>query len=172
MDKIKKLAFIVLIAVTAIPIGANAITIPNSSINNYLQKNKFLGNWNMQTIVTKSKCPYVLVGSTTESKLEIKQNSELRGTKPTFKVLWKGGDWSASTGTIKLLNEKEAITERVTEFKTDKHEKWKAVLIDHLKLDENDSIHSESIVIQYKNGISVGEYKTFSILIKSNDNIE
>ncbi len=172
MNKIQKLLLIILIAINTIPIEANAITIPGFSTNNYLQKNKFIGSWNMQTIVTKSKCPYVLVGSTTESKLEIKPNSELRGTKPIFKVFWKGGDWSSSTGTIKLLNEKEAITERITEYKTNDSENWKAVLIDHLKLDENDSIRSESIVIQYKNGISVGEYKTFSILVKSNNNIE
>ena len=88
----------------------------------------------------------------------------------SFKALWKGGKWSTSSGTIKLLNEKEAITERVTEFKTNDKNNWKAILIDHLKLDENNTMHSESIVIQYKNGSSVGEYKTISILTKTDIN--
>lgn len=123
---------------------------------------EFIGTWNMQTVVTSSNSPYILTGTTTESKLEIKApiktNSILTG-------LWKGGNWTKSIGTIKLLNNKEAITERVTNIKTNGNS-WKSVLIDHLKLTEDNLIQSESIVIQYKNNEFVGEYKTFSILTK------
>ena len=81
--------------------------------------------------------------------------------------MWRGGDWKKSIGVLKLLNEEEAITERITKIKTNRHEEWEAVLIDHLNLDENDIIHTESIVIQYKNGEIVGEYKTYSILTRA-----
>lgn len=168
---IRKLVVLFLIVCSIIP-QANAITLPRANNNNHLQSNKFIGKWDIQTIVTKSECPFILVGSTTESNLEIEPVFDLRGTKPTFNALWKGGNWTNSTSTIKLLNEKEAITERVTELTTSSSEKWKAVLIDHLKIQDNNSIHSESIVIQYKNGTIVGKYKTYSILTKSTDNIE
>ena len=135
-------------------------------INFSYKYKSFLGKWKMQTIVTDSKCPYVFVGSTTKSKLEVKPIIRTSNHKFSLKAFWKGGKWSKSSGTIKLLNEKEAITERVTKFKTKDKNNWKAILIDHLKIDENNIMHSESIVIQYKNGLPVGEYKTFSILTK------
>ena len=128
-------------------------------------KEGFLGKWNMQTIVTSSNCPYILTGTTTESNLEIKPIQ--REGVNFLKALWKGGKWANSTGTIKLLNGREAISERVTSFKTNDRNKWKSILIDHLKLTEDNIIHSESIVLQYKNGKFIGEYKTFSILTKS-----
>lgn len=129
----------------------------------------FLGKWNMQTIVTKSSCPYVIVGTTTESNLEISQlpPEQSNSNSASLKAFWNGGAWTKSNGTIKLLNNKEAVSERVTEFKTKDQDNWKAILIDHLKLTENNTILSESIVIQYKNGINVGEYKTYSILTKA-----
>ena len=65
-----------------------------------------------------------------------------------------------------MLNEREAISERVTSFKTNDRNSWKSILIDHLKLTEENTIQSESIVLQYKNGKFIGEYKTFSILTK------
>lgn len=148
---------------------ASIITLPKKK-ENFTQKNEFLGSWNMQTIVTNSNCPYIFVGSTTESNLEIKPALNTKNTNSKHQILkglWKGGNWTQSSSTIKLLNEKEAITERITEFKTKDENYWKAVLIDHLQLDENNSMHSESIVIQYKNGLPVGEYKTYSILTKS-----
>ncbi|MBI2996646.1 MAG: hypothetical protein HYY52_08105 [Candidatus Melainabacteria bacterium] len=136
--------------------------------NNDLTKSGFIGKWNMQTVVTNSKCPYVIVGSTTESQLEIKDVINNSPQNISLRALWKGGKWTKSQSLIKLLNEKEAVTERVTKFKTNNNNKWKAILIDHLKLDENNIMHSESIVIQYKNDIFVGEYKTYSILTKAN----
>ena len=121
----------------------------------------------MQTIVTSSNCPYILTGTTTESNLEIKTLPIKREGVNFLKALWKGGKWANSSGTIKLLNDREAITERITSFKTNDRNNWKSILIDHLKLTEDNTIHSESIVIQYKNGKFIGEYKTFSILTKS-----
>ncbi|MBI3589954.1 MAG: hypothetical protein HY094_01080 [Candidatus Melainabacteria bacterium] len=147
---------------------ALSIVLPKQN-QTIFNKNKFSGKWNMQTIVTKSTCPYVFVGSTTKSDLEIKPLLNLNSKKITLKAFWKGGKWSKSRSTIKLLNEKEAITERVTEFITKDKNNWKAILIDHLKLDEDNIMRSESIVIQYKNGLAVGEYKTFSILTKSEE---
>ncbi len=144
---------------------AKAINIPKEKTN-YTTED-FLGKWNMQTVVTSSNCPYVLVGSTTESDLEIKSSPKNSSSTSILKALWKGGMWSQSIGEVKLLNKREAITERITEFKTNDNNNWKAILIDHLKLDENNIMHSESIVIQYKNGLSVGEYKTYSILTKA-----
>ncbi len=158
MNKLKQIK-ICLLLITIISLlftsTAKAIIIPREE--NTFNPKHFLGKWDMQTIVTSSKCPYVLVGSTTESNLEIKD----------VRILWKGGNWKTSIGKIKFLNSKEAISERVTEMKTNDKNNWKAILIDHLKLDENNIMHLESIVIQYKNGISVGEYKTLSILTKS-----
>ena len=157
MNIFKKIRFVlfIIIAISLLFTGtANAIIIPREK--NAFDPTRFLGKWDMQTIVTSSNCPYVLVGSTTESNLEIKD----------VRILWKGGNWKTSIGKIKFLNNKEAISQRVTEMKTNDRNNWKAILIDHLKLDENNIMHLESIVIQYKNGISVGEYKTFSILTK------
>lgn len=131
--------------------------------------NEFFGKWKMQTIVTESGCPYIIVGSTTESNLEIKPTVKTLVKKYLLKAFWKGGKWKDSKGFIKILNEKEAITERVTEMKTKDKNTWKAILIDHLHLKDNNQIHSESIVIQYKNNEMVGEYKTFSILTKIED---
>ena len=130
-------------------------------------KEGFLGKWNMQTIVTSSNCPYILTGTTTESNLEIKPIAIQREGVNFLKALWKGGKWANSSGTIKLLTKNEAISERVTSFKTNDRNNWKSILIDHLQLTEDNTIHSESIVLQYKNGKFIGEYKTFSILTKS-----
>lgn len=166
--RIKNLFFIILISnLFNLCLASYAHTLITPGQKEYLTENKFLGKWNMQTIVTKSDCPYVLVGSTTESNLEIKPQIKSNFKKSFLKALWKGGMWSKSTSVLKLLSGKEAITERITEFKAKDNNKWKAVLIDHLKLDDEDTMHSESIVIQYKNGLAVGEYKTISILTKS-----
>lgn len=144
---------------------ANAITIQREKEVNV--KEGFLGKWSMQTIVTSSNCPYILTGTTTESKLEIKPIPIKRKGVNFLKAFWKGGKWAKSSGTIKLLTKNEAISERVTSFKTNDKNNWKSILIDHLKLTEDNIIHSESIVLQYKNGKFIGEYKTFSILTKS-----
>ena len=144
---------------------SNAINIPQEKKIDV--KEGFLGKWNMQTIVTSSNCPYILTGTTTESNLEIKTMPIKKEGVNFLKALWKGGKWANSTGTIKLLSEKEAISERVTSFKTNDRNNWKSILIDHLKLTEDNTIHSESIVLQYKNGKFIGEYKTFSILTRS-----
>ncbi len=144
---------------------AKSINVPLPKQKEILLKSSFIGKWKMKTIVTYSSCPDVLVGSTTESKLEIKPTVN-KSKKPFIKALWKGGNWKRSTGTVKVLNEKEAITERITKIKTNRNEEWEAILIDHLNLEENDLIHTESIVIQYKNGSIVGEYKTYSILTR------
>lgn len=141
-----------------------AIFIPKT--NELIFKDKFSGKWLMQTIVTDSECPYIFTGSTTESKLEIKPLFINKTNNNLFKVRWQGGKWTSSNSVIKLLNEKEGITERVTKLETNDNNNWKAILIDHLYLDEENNMHSESIVTQYKNGIEVGEYKTFSILTK------
>lgn len=165
MDITKKIIFI--FSILCLTDGlfitdSRAIYIPKQK--EIINQGEFVGSWNMQTIVTDSKCPYVLVGSTTESNLEIKpvqkRNSNI------FSGLWNGGKWKISKATIKLLNEREAITERYTEMNTNDNIKWKATLIDHLYLEETNIIHSESIVTQYKNGTPVGNYKTFSILTK------
>ena len=145
--------------------ATNAINIP---VERKIEaKEGFLGKWNMQTIVTSSNCPYILTGTTTESNLEIKPTPIQREGVNFLKALWKGGKWANSSGTIKLLSKNEAISERVTSFKTNDRNNWKSILIDHLKLTEDNTIHSESIVLQYKNGKFIGEYKTFSILTKS-----
>ena len=143
--------------------AAIGITIPKEEIK--LLKTGFEGSWLMQTIVTKSSCPYIPVGSTTKSKLEIRPYIN---SNKFLKALWKGGEWKQSKGIVRLLNSHEAITERVTEIRLDDKNNWKAVLIDHLKLDEENKMYSESIVIQYKNDNIVGEYSTYSILKKQN----
>ncbi len=169
MNNLKKPIFCLIISISCLLSNnwqiTNAITIPKEKTVN--AKEGFLGNWNMQTIVTSSNCPYILTGTTTESNLEIKSAATKRKEVNFLKALWKGGKWTNSSGTIKLLNEREAISERVTNFKTNDKNKWKSILIDHLKLTEDNTIHSESIVLQYKNGKFIGEYKTFSILTKS-----
>lgn len=146
--------------IICLPNNTSALMAPKTDKANVSEN--LVGSWKMQTIVTKSNCPYVIVGSTTESDLEIQI-----ALKNILKTLWKGGNWTNSIGTIKPLNEREAITERITEFKTNDNNTWKAILIDHLKLEEDNIMHLESIVIQYKNGIKVGEYETFSILTKN-----
>lgn len=125
-----------------------------------------VGEWDIQTIVTKSSCPYIFVGTTTKSQLEIKF-APLKTKKGILKAFWKGGKWKESKGVIELLNNSEAITHRVTELKTSDKNKWKAILIDHLHLDGNNTMYLDSIVIQYRNGTAVGEYKTHSILTKN-----
>ena len=168
MDILKKLLYLTLILITSTYtlIPCFGITLPFETTN--FTQDQFIGKWDIQTIVTKSDCPYVLVGSTTKSNLEIKPKLGLINKLKIYslRALWKGGNWTNSTGEIKLLNEKEAITERITELKTKDKNKWKAILIEHLEVAEENIIHSESIVIQYKNGFAVGEYKTFSILTK------
>ena len=143
--------------------SANALYVKNTKVS---KNNNFLGNWYMQTIVISSDCPYIMKGTTTESKLLIQQD-KVRNPN-LLKAVWVGGKWSDSKGKIKLLSEKEAITERTTNFKTEDNDTWKSILIDHLKVIEEDTLQSESIVIQYKNGKPVGEYTTFSILTKIN----
>ena len=168
MESVKKIVCIILLLYLSGIFTFNisyALTIPRE--RNFSVANNFIGKWNMQTIVTKSNCPYVFVGTTTKSNLEIKPTLRNKLKNYVLKALWKGGKWKTSTGLIKLLTDKEGITERVTEFKTTDKNKWKAILIDHLQIDENNTIHLESIVIQYKNGIAVGDYKTFSILTKN-----
>lgn len=130
--------------------------------------NNITGKWEMQTIVTNSNTPFVLVGSTTESNLEIKPILNLKSNNIFLKAYWEGGNWEKSIGTIKTLSKNEAITERVTKMKTKDNNNWRAILIDHLYIDnENENImHLESIVTQFKNGVEIGEYKTYSILTK------
>ena len=150
---------------------ANALILQpelKSNTQNNINQNIF-GNWNIQTIVTKSNCPYILVGTTTESSLEIKSDTKEKDKPAVLKALWKGGRWKKSKTTIKMLNDKEAISERITELRTKDNIRWKAILIDHLEFEENDIMHSESIVIQYKNDTLVGDYKTYSYLTKSED---
>jgi hypothetical protein len=155
-------SFILLLIAVSMPANASILALPQEK--NISIKSSFTGKWKMKTIVTSSSCPDILVGSTTESKLII--GPAIKGPSNHIKALWKGGDWKQSNGVLKLLNDKEAITERITKIKTKKHEEWEAVLIDHLNLDEKNTIHTESIVIQYKNGEIVGEYKTYSILTR------
>ena len=144
---------------------ANAIYLKKPIQNTY--KSEFVGKWKMQTIVTDSKCPYILIGSTTESDLEIKPSLKKKLNSFLYKAFWSGGNWKNSAGTIKFLSNKEAVTERLTQMKTRDNNTWKAILVDHLHLEDGGIIHSESIVTQYKNEIPVGEYKTFSILTKA-----
>ena len=169
MNKYKKNIFYILLSIscliTYLFIPAHALSIPEEK--NLDVKNKFYGKWYMQTIVTSSNCPYILTGTTTESNLAIKPSFIKKHRRNFLKAFWKGGTWTNSSGTIKLLSENEAISERVTSFKTNDRNNWKSILIDHLKLTEDNTIHSESIVLQYKNGKFIGEYKTFSILTKS-----
>ena len=169
MNKTKKNIFSLVILISCLVTYncqiTDAITIPQE--RKVDTKEGFLGKWNMQTIVTSSSCPYILTGTTTESNLEIKPTPIQRKGVNFLKALWKGGKWANSSGTIKLLSAKEAISERVTSFKTNDRNNWKSILIDHLKLTEENTIYSESIVLQYKNGKFIGEYKTFSILTKS-----
>ncbi len=142
-----------------------ALTIPSKSNN--IDNLNFVGTWYMQTIVTESSCPHIVIGTTTESTLKIKPTTKNNDKNTVLKLLWEGENWNKSEGTLKLLNEKEAITERITETKTNDDSFWKAILIDHLNITEQNTIHSETVVTQYKNGIKVGKYKTFSILTKS-----
>ena len=170
MDKQKKYILYTVILISYLAIYSfepiSAISIPKEKEINV--KSEFYGKWNMQTIVTSSNCPYILTGTTTESNVEIKPAliKKKKGVN-LLRVLWKGGKWTDSSGTIKLLSKNEAISERVTNFKTNDNNNWSSILIDHLKLTEENTIHSESIVLQYKNGEFIGEYKTFSILTKS-----
>lgn len=143
-----------------------ALYIPKENDASYYVKEKFLGRWDMQTIVTDSNCPFVLKGTTTESNLEIVPIPDSEPGSKILKTSWQGGRWSKSSGTLKILNNNEAVSERITEYTTEDNSSWKAILIDHLRLNENDTIHSESIVIQYKNNTLVGKYKTYSILTK------
>ena len=162
--KFKFLILVLVLLNTTLISNARIINLPHEGSLSYT--NSFVGNWDMKTIVVDSNCPYVFVGTTTKSKLKIKLTFVPQIKNFILKGLWFGGNWEKSKSFIKILNKKEAITERVTEYKSKDENNWKAILIDHLKLDEDNVIHSESIVIQYKNGIPVGEYKTFSILTK------
>ena len=119
----------------------------------------FEGNWNVKTIVTHSSCPYIIVGSTTISKIEIKKDLN------RYKGYWSGGNWSKSEFRIDQLSETEAISERVTKNSVE-NTVWEAVLTDHLSLGDDNKIRSESIANQFKNGKYVGEYKTYSVLSK------
>lgn len=168
MDISRKILFTIFISsILNLTIAGNVFALLTPKTIKITSSNNFLGKWNMQTIVTKSSCPYILVGSTTESNLEIKPSIQNKTNKIFLKILWKGGKWKKSTGIIKLLNNKEAVSERKTEIVTKDSNKWNVVLIDHYNLEEENIMHSESIVIQYKNGTPVGEYKTQSILTKS-----
>ncbi len=146
---------------STLPSNAFLLTVPSGKTIS--TKHGFLGKWKMKTIVVSSSCPDILVGSTTESKLELKSTTQ----STNLKALWKGGSWKKSIGVLKLLNDNEAVTERITKIKTKRNEEWEAVLIDHLNLGDDDKIHTETIVIQYKNGQVVGEYITYSILTRS-----
>lgn len=153
--------FIFLFFTTVLPSGASLLNLPTN--RRVVTTGGFLGKWKMRTIVVSSSCPDILVGSTTESRLEFKPTTQPNN----IKALWKGGDWKRSIGMLKLLNSSEAITERITKIKTKRNEEWQAVLIDHLNLEDDDKIHTESIVIQYKNGQVVGEYTTVSVLTRT-----
>lgn len=160
--KFKKVILISLLILYSLPvcINANAIVIPKiSKISNM---ENFIGNWEMKTIVTESSCPEIIIGSTTESELTIIKNSK----KDLLFAHWDGGVWTSSNSILKPLSQMEALTERATELRFDDNNSWKAVLVDHLTLEEDNKMHSESLVKQYKNGILIGEYKTFSILTK------
>ena len=131
-----------------------------------VDSNKFLGNWYMQTVVVSSSCPFIIPGTTTESTLQIKS---LKSINKTIKTIWSGGKWTKTNGKLKLLNDKEAVTERVTNIKTKDKNLWKSILIDHLKYVDKDKIELDSIVLQYKNYKFIGEYRTHSILTKNTE---
>lgn len=138
--------------------SAKALYVPTIKDLNITED--FIGKWEMKTIVTESNCPYVIVGSTTESNLIIKKGFE------NITALWSGGNWSNSEVEVKALTEKEAIAQRETILKGNDNNNWKAFLLDHLFIEDDQNMHSESIVKQYKNGKFVGEYKTYSVLSK------
>lgn len=158
IKKIYLSILIVLIAMFLLNINANAIIVPK--INDLKTTDSFIGKWKMRTIVTNSTCPEIIIGSTTESELAIEK---LPNTNKLI-AIWDGGIWSSSAGVIKPLSSSEALTERNTELNLDQSNNWKAILIDHMTLKEQNKIHTESLVKQYKNDIQIGEYKTFSIL--------
>ena len=142
-----------------------AIHIPDENeISNY---GNFLGDWYMQTIVVSSSCPFIIPGTTTESTLEIRSAQSAAPQKKALKTIWAGGKWATTNGELKLLNNKEAITERVTNIRTKDKNLWKSILIDHLKYIDKDEIELDSIVLQYKNSKFIGEYRTHSILTKN-----
>lgn len=153
---------IILIAINSFfTVTAKAIYIPRQ--NNNIEQNEFIGTWKIKSIVTESSCPYVIVGSTTQSKLKI----ELDENK-NLKALWEGGNWTNSDGQIKILSINEILSERIT-FLNSNNNSWKAILTDHLYLNDNENhiMHSETHVKQYKNGEFVGNYKTHSTLTKA-----
>ncbi len=169
MNSLKRIISLILLLILTVSFcelkPVFALNVPRTTTTNI--EPEFYGKWNMQTIVTSSNCPYILTGTTTESNLEIKPAIIKKKGIRLLKAFWKGGKWTDSTGTIKFLSKNEAISERITRFKTSDRNSWKSILIDHLKLTEDNTIHSESIVLQYKNGKFIGEYKTFSILTKT-----
>ena len=138
-----------------------AITLPKEKGLKNIEA--FIGQWEMKTVVTSSNCSEIIIGSTTESKLTIKKKNR----NNALEAIWQGGIWTNSSGTLKPLTEKEALTQRITELKLNDDNEWKAELIDHLFQEDESTIYSESLVKQYKNDILIGEYKTFSILKKA-----
>ena len=162
MGTLKKVIFISIIIIVQsliITESTEALYITNKSA--FPNTNDFVGKWKMQSIVTSSNCPYIIVGSTTESNLEIRKSPQ-----NILNAIWRGGNWKDSITTLQVLSNKEAVTKRVTEINIEDMNIWKTILIDHLWVEEEDTIHSESIARQFKNDKLVGEYKTFSILVK------
>lgn len=159
--QIISLAIIVLINIAS----AKATTLPKAftEINTNKNTKNLIGKWEMQSVVTDSNCPNIPIGSTTESTLEIISNTN---NNSIFKTLWTGGKWKRSIGRIKLLTNKEGVLERFTKTKEDKNTYWSAILIDHIYIDDENVMHSESIIKQYKNNEYIGEYKTLSVLVK------
>lgn len=154
--KLKSHLIILMLFLTFQP--SYGIYIPNHEISD--GNSYFVGKWNIKTIVTESTCPYVIVGTTTSSKLEIiKETTALTS-------IWNGGNWSPSVSEIQALSNKELLINRKTKITTN-NERWEAVLVDHIFPSGDDYLKSESIVKQYKNGSFVGEYKTFSILTRN-----
>lgn len=161
IGKTKFLVFLISILSVLLLGKAGAITIPQEK--EFKNIEAFVGQWDMKTVVTRSNCSEIIVGSTTESKLIIKKKSR----NNAFEAIWQGGIWSNSSSTLKPLTNKEALTQRVTNLKLNDDDEWKAELIDHLFQEDKSTIYSESLVKQYKNDILIGEYKTFSILKKA-----
>lgn len=159
MSKLLKSLIIAVLVFNTLP--GKAIHLPE--FNEYKGSNEFIGNWKIKSVVTESNCPYVIVGSTTKSEIKIRKDLE------KMTATWEGGNWTNSRTYLKALSQNEIITERVTEMKGKGNTKWAAILVEHIYIDGNGEVHSESYVKQYKNDKFVGDYKTYSILLKASN---
>jgi hypothetical protein len=123
-------------------------------------RSELVGDWNVDTQVTWSDCPYVKVGQGAVSELNV---ADVNGSLyPT----WKANEWElVKNSAINISNDDQIVWERSNKlYKDGKY--WYVESVDRFNFDKNGKLKAKSLVKQFLDGEYVGSYITESVLDK------